>query len=107
MANSAERARFRELVRRRATERVPVAHLLGTREFWSLPLRVSPDVLTPRPETETLVMAGRERRPRPDGPLAVLDAGTGSGAVALQLEEARKALSSPHPLEQGGNSEGI
>ena len=83
----AERARFRELVRRRATERVPVAHLLGTREFWSLPLRVSPDVLTPRPETETLVMAALERRPRPDGPLAVLDAGTGSGAVALAIAQ--------------------
>ena len=47
-----ERARFRELVKRRADERVPVALLTGRREFWSLPLRVTPDVLVPRPETE-------------------------------------------------------
>src|SRR5690606_11152403 len=46
----AERARFRELVRARGGERVPVSILLGYREFWSLPLTVTRDVLTPRPE---------------------------------------------------------
>ena len=51
----AERDAFRELVRRRAQERVPVSLLLGEREFWSLAFKVSGDVLTPRPETETLV----------------------------------------------------
>jgi release factor glutamine methyltransferase len=80
-----ERGRFRELVRRRAGERVPVAQLTGVREFWSLPLEVTRDVLVPRPETETLVEAalGLARERGPD--LAILDVGTGSGALALAL----------------------
>ena len=52
-----ERARFRTLLRRRAEERVPVALLTGEKEFWSLPLEVTPAVLTARPDTETLVEA--------------------------------------------------
>jgi release factor glutamine methyltransferase len=80
----AERAAFRELVRRRAGERIPVAHLVGLREFWSLPLRVTPDVLVPRPETETLVTAGLDLVAGAASP-RVLDLGTGSGAVALAL----------------------
>jgi len=101
-----ERARFRALVRRRGEERVPVAYLTGVREFWSLPLAVTPDVLIPRPETETLVeavlrlrspaarCAGRGRSSTAGAePLAsasgsgqrVLDLGTGSGAIALAL----------------------
>src|SRR5689334_16333867 len=46
--------RFEELCRQRATG-VPVAYLLGVREFWSLELEVNPSVLVPRPETELLV----------------------------------------------------
>jgi release factor glutamine methyltransferase len=42
-----ERARFRTLVQRRGEERVPVAYLTGRREFWSMPLAVTPDVLIP------------------------------------------------------------
>jgi release factor glutamine methyltransferase len=80
-----ERARFRALVRRRAEERVPVAYLTGVREFWSLPLAVTPDVLIPRPDTETLVEAVLSRVPDRAAPLAVLDLGTGSGAIALAL----------------------
>jgi release factor glutamine methyltransferase len=80
-----ERARFRALVRRRAEERVPVAYLTGVREFWSLPLAVTPDVLIPRPDTETLVEAVLSRVPDRAAPLAVLDIGTGSGAIALAL----------------------
>lgn len=83
-----ERSRFRGLVRRRAGERVPVAHLTGTREFWSLPLLVTPEVLVPRPETETLVEAALARAPEPE--LRALDLGTGSGAVALALLAERK-----------------
>ena len=49
------RTAFRELVRRRA-EGMPVAYLVGRREFYSLPFRVTPDVLIPRPETEFLVI---------------------------------------------------
>jgi release factor glutamine methyltransferase len=80
-----ERARFRALVKRRAEERVPVAYLTGVREFWSLPLAVTPDVLIPRPDTETLIEAVLARLPDRRAPLAILDLGTGSGAIALAL----------------------
>ena len=49
-----ERARFRELVIRRARDRVPISQLTGVKEFWSLEFEVTRDVLSPRPETETL-----------------------------------------------------
>jgi release factor glutamine methyltransferase len=80
-----ERARFRALVRRRGEERVPVAYLTGRREFWSLPLAVTADVLIPRPETETLVEAVVARAGRRDVARTALDLGTGSGAIALAL----------------------
>jgi release factor glutamine methyltransferase len=78
-----ERATFRELVRRRAEQRVPVAYLTGQREFWSLKLSVTPDVLVPRPDTETLVEAVLARWP--GATASVLEIGTGSGAIALAL----------------------
>lgn len=85
-----ERAVFRELVRRRAAERIPVSQLLGRKEFWSLPLRITPDVLTPRPETETLVAAALALLPPAGGAAPqVLDLGTGSGAIALALARER------------------
>ena len=74
------RAPFRDLVRRRAAERVPVAYLVGEREFWSLPFEVTPETLIPRPDTETLVRAVVELAPR-----SVADIGTGCGAIALAL----------------------
>ncbi len=77
----ATRERYRALVARRAAG-VPIAHLTGEREFWSLTLRVTPDTLVPRPETETLVEAALSI-PRP--PRHVLDLGTGSGAIAAAL----------------------
>jgi release factor glutamine methyltransferase len=85
----AERARFRELVKRRADERVPVALLTGRREFWSLPLRVTPDVLVPRPETETLVEVALRLLPDRESAARVLDLGTGCGAIALALAKER------------------
>jgi len=75
--------RFHALVRRRAA-REPVAHILGEREFWSLSFAVGPAVLTPRPESETVIEAALEslgaRRPR-----RILDLGTGSGCLLLAL----------------------
>lgn len=67
--------------RRRGT---PMAHLIGYREFMAYRFKVSPDVLIPRPETELLVEVGLEvvrNNPAP----AILDLGTGSGAVAISL----------------------
>ena len=89
--SEAERTGFRELVRRRAGERIPVALLIGEKEFWSMPLRVTPDVLVPRPETETLVSAALELIPDPEAAVRVLELGTGSGAVALAIAKERPA----------------
>lgn len=82
-----ERARFRELIRQRR-EGKPLQYLLGEVEFMGLKLRVNEQVLIPRPETEELVelilkelgKAGEKGKE-----LAVLDLGTGSGAIALAL----------------------
>lgn len=72
----------------RRREGEPVAYLTGRREFWGLDLVVTPAVLIPRPETETLVEVALGRL-APDQPLRVLDLGTGSGAIALAIARAR------------------
>ncbi len=79
--------RFMALVARRATGE-PLAYLTGEREFFSLPLAVSAEVLIPRAETELLVdlaLRAIGRRARP----TVLDVGTGSGAIAIAVKRAR------------------
>jgi len=81
--SDAERARFRELVKRRG-EGEPVAYLVGNREFFSLPFAVSPAVLVPRPETEGLVVRVIDLcKPLPAA--RIIDVGTGSGAIAVTL----------------------
>ncbi len=81
-----QRARYSELLeRRRAGE--PLAYLTGRREFWSLDLTVSPDVLVPRPETELVVERALALRSAPAARVA--DLGTGSGAIALALASER------------------
>lgn len=79
--------RFRALVAERAAGR-PIAHLVGRREFWSLPLRVTADTLIPRPETEHLVEAALDCLKGRSTP-TVLDLGTGSGAIALAIATER------------------
>jgi len=80
---------FATLLARRAAGE-PVAHLLGERGFWSLQLKITPDTLIPRPETELLVEQALTRLPA-DVPLRIADLGTGSGAIALALATERPA----------------
>jgi release factor glutamine methyltransferase len=116
------RGKFRESVKLRAAG-TPVAYLVGQREVYSLPLRVTPEVLIPRPETEFVVVAALDAlkshklhgpeshssgspSPQPPTPSPlVCDVGTGSGAIAIAI--ARHAAdcrltaidSSPEALE--------
>ncbi len=74
---------FRNMLRRRQNGE-PVAYLIGCREFWSLPLKITPATLVPRPETESLVEQALVRLPSGEA-LEVLDLGTGCGAIALAI----------------------
>jgi release factor glutamine methyltransferase len=79
--------RYEAFVTRRAHGE-PVAYLLGEKEFWSLPLRVGPGVLVPRPETELIVERALAHLPA-DRESDVLDLAAGSGAIALALASER------------------
>jgi release factor glutamine methyltransferase len=85
VVDDSARAKFRESVKRRA-EGMPVAYIVGHKEFYSLSFRVTPDVLIPRPETEHAVIAVLDTlksaglaSPR------ICDVGTGSGCIAIAI----------------------
>ena len=75
--------RFKELLKKRATG-YPVEYILGKKEFWGLNLKVSPDTLIPRADTETLVEQALKTEFS-----SVLDLGTGSGAIILAIKKER------------------
>jgi release factor glutamine methyltransferase len=83
----AQQAAFEATCRRRA-DGEPLAYLVGEREFHGLSLKITPAVLVPRPDTETLVDWALEllRGPLGSDPPEVADLGTGSGAIALALK---------------------
>jgi len=82
-----ELAAYRKAIARRR-QREPVAHIVGEKEFWSLAFEVTPDVLVPRPDTETLVDAALHA-----GPGARLhDLCTGSGCAAIAIASERPEL---------------
>jgi len=87
----ADAQRWADWLARRA-QGEPLAYITGHKEFFGLPLQVSPAVLVPRPDTETLVDWAldlirdlRQQSATPEAPLDVADLGTGSGAIALAL----------------------
>lgn len=84
IASEQTRVAFRELVRRRA-EGMPVAYLVGRREFYSLLFQVTPDVLIPRPETEFIIVTLLDlvKEESPKDPIRIADIGTGSGILAI------------------------
>ena len=83
---AAESARLAQHAQRRLAGE-PVARILGTREFWGLPFRLSEATLVPRPDTETVVERALEifRERRQSHPPRIADIGTGSGAILLAL----------------------
>ncbi|WP_455376135.1 peptide chain release factor N(5)-glutamine methyltransferase [Kaarinaea lacus] len=89
--NSTQLEHFRELVKRRI-DGEPIAYITGVKEFWGLPLKVTPDTLIPRPETERLVEIVLQLIPE-NTPFRVADLGTGSGAIALAIASERPNIS--------------
>ena len=78
---------FNELLQRRVSGE-PIAHITGTREFWSLPLSVTTDTLIPRPDTELIIEKILDTYPA-SSDISLADLGTGSGAIALALASER------------------
>lgn len=76
----------------RRARREPMAYLTGSKEFWNLSFEVSPAVLIPRPETETLVEALLERVPAAGGDVRIADVCTGSGCVAVSIAMERPRI---------------
>ncbi len=78
---------FKTLIQQRVNG-VPIAYLIGTKEFWSMCLAVTPDTLIPRPETEHVVELALDKIPV-HGSYDIADLGTGSGAIALAIAKER------------------
>jgi release factor glutamine methyltransferase len=74
----------------RRERREPVSHILGRKGFWKIMLSVTPDVLTPRPDTETVVEFALRDFPE-HAPWRILDLGVGSGAILLAILAERPA----------------
>lgn len=77
-------ATLRDLTARRV-RREPMAYILGQREFWGLPFKVSPAVLVPRPDSETVIETVLDLFPDRGRPLRIADLGLGSGCLLLTL----------------------
>ncbi len=86
--SDADRTRFKELIQRRVAG-WPVAYLVGVRDFYLLAFEVSPAVLIPRPDTETLVAEALAYLKPMQAP-AILDLGTGSGCIAISIAHQKK-----------------
>ena len=90
-----ELSKFKALIKR-SVKREPVAYIVGVKEFWSMDLSVTKDVLIPRPETECLVEAALRLLPEDSNsghshnPKRILELGAGSGAVILALASERQ-----------------
>lgn len=79
-----EAERLATFARRRLAHE-PIARIMGQREFWGLPFRLSPETLVPRPDTETLVETALRLIPDRQAPLRIVDFGTGSGCILVAL----------------------
>src|SRR5262245_61814517 len=86
--SEADRNRFKELIQRRVAG-WPVAYLVGHRGFYTLDFEVNPNVLIPRPDTETLIVEALTYLKPLTAP-AVLDIGTGSGCIAITIAHEKK-----------------
>jgi len=82
--NDVQQATFKYAIERRAS-REPISHILGHREFWSLDFLVGPQVLDPRPDSETLVEAVLTAQKSGQEITSILDLGVGSGCLLLSL----------------------